>query len=157
MPALTCSPAETSKLWPKSTRSAAHSTRIASFNPFAIAEGSHCHFGSFSSWKQGSCWCPWWSAYGTVPKRRLGGNQSPLQQRDIPPPPRFVCDHLDRHLPDFADLAPLRGLQQAVYDWLPTLYGSQEVLKNLPVRYSHGGGGSRKINAWHIYTLMVYL
>ncbi len=31
-----------------------------------------------------------------------------------------------------------------------------EVLK-LPVRYGHGGGGSRKINAWHIYTLMVYL
>ncbi len=25
------------------------------------------------------------------------------------------------------------------------------------VRYSHGGGESRKINAWHIYTLMVYL
>jgi hypothetical protein len=25
------------------------------------------------------------------------------------------------------------------------------------VRDGHGGGGSRKINAWHIYTLMVYL
>jgi hypothetical protein len=28
---------------------------------------------------------------------------------------------------------------------------------DITVRYSHGGGGSRKINAWHIYTLMVYL
>jgi hypothetical protein len=27
----------------------------------------------------------------------------------------------------------------------------------LAVRYGHGGGGSRKINAWHIYALMVYL
>ncbi len=25
------------------------------------------------------------------------------------------------------------------------------------VRDGHGGGGSRKINTWHIYTLMVYL
>jgi hypothetical protein len=25
------------------------------------------------------------------------------------------------------------------------------------VRDSHGGGWSRKINAWHLYTLMVYL
>ncbi len=25
------------------------------------------------------------------------------------------------------------------------------------VRDGHGGGGSRKINAWHMYTLMVYL
>ncbi len=25
------------------------------------------------------------------------------------------------------------------------------------VRDGHGGGGSRKINAWHIYTLMVYV
>jgi hypothetical protein len=25
------------------------------------------------------------------------------------------------------------------------------------VRYRHGGGWSRKINAWHLYTLMVYL
>jgi hypothetical protein len=30
-------------------------------------------------------------------------------------------------------------------------------LLKILVRYSHGGGGSRKINAWHIYTLMVYL
>ncbi len=27
----------------------------------------------------------------------------------------------------------------------------------LNVRYGHGGGWSRKINAWHLYTLMVYL
>jgi hypothetical protein len=27
----------------------------------------------------------------------------------------------------------------------------------ISVRDGHGGGGSRKINAWHIYTLMVYL
>ncbi len=26
-----------------------------------------------------------------------------------------------------------------------------------PVRDGHGGGWSRKINAWHLYTLMVYL
>jgi hypothetical protein len=25
------------------------------------------------------------------------------------------------------------------------------------VRDGHGGGWSRKINAWHLYTLMVYL
>jgi hypothetical protein len=25
------------------------------------------------------------------------------------------------------------------------------------VPYRHGGGWSRKINAWHLYTLMVYL
>ncbi len=25
------------------------------------------------------------------------------------------------------------------------------------VRYGHGGGWSRKINAWHLHTLMVYL
>jgi hypothetical protein len=41
---------------------------------------------------------------------------------------------------------------------------SQEGLTLLPtgrlnviVRYRHGGGWSRKINAWHLYTLMVYL
>ncbi len=27
----------------------------------------------------------------------------------------------------------------------------------LSVRDGHGGGWSRKINAWHLYTLMVYL
>jgi hypothetical protein len=27
----------------------------------------------------------------------------------------------------------------------------------MPVRDGHGGGWSRKINAWHLYTLMVYL
>ncbi len=32
-----------------------------------------------------------------------------------------------------------------------------KICKAVTVRDSHGGGGSRKINAWHIYTLMVYL
>ncbi len=27
----------------------------------------------------------------------------------------------------------------------------------ITVRDGHGGGWSRKINAWHLYTLMVYL
>jgi hypothetical protein len=27
----------------------------------------------------------------------------------------------------------------------------------VPVSLCHGGGWSRKINAWHLYTLMVYL
>jgi hypothetical protein len=31
------------------------------------------------------------------------------------------------------------------------------ISKVLIVRYSHGGGWSRKINAWHLHTLMVYL
>ncbi len=30
-------------------------------------------------------------------------------------------------------------------------------VKGGPVRDGHGGGWSRKINAWHLYTLMVYL
>ncbi len=29
--------------------------------------------------------------------------------------------------------------------------------KDISVPYRHGGGWSRKINAWHLYTLMVYL
>jgi hypothetical protein len=28
---------------------------------------------------------------------------------------------------------------------------------DITVRDGHGGGWSRKINAWHLYTLMVYL
>ncbi len=28
---------------------------------------------------------------------------------------------------------------------------------NLSVRNGHGGGTSRKVNAWYLYTLMVYL
>jgi hypothetical protein len=30
-------------------------------------------------------------------------------------------------------------------------------LQIVAVRDGHGGGWSRKINAWHLYTLMVYL
>jgi hypothetical protein len=29
--------------------------------------------------------------------------------------------------------------------------------REVSVRDGHGGGWSRKINAWHLYTLMVYL
>jgi outer membrane phospholipase A len=32
-----------------------------------------------------------------------------------------------------------------------------EASRLIIVRDSHGGGWSRKINAWHLYTLMVYL
>jgi hypothetical protein len=32
-----------------------------------------------------------------------------------------------------------------------------ELCTTITVRDSHGGGWSRKINAWHLYTLMVYL
>ncbi len=32
-----------------------------------------------------------------------------------------------------------------------------KVTDSISVRDGHGGGGSRKINAWHMYTLMVYL
>ncbi len=31
------------------------------------------------------------------------------------------------------------------------------ITQTVPVRDGHGGGWSRKINAWHLYTLMVYL
>ena len=40
------------------------------------------------------------------------------------------------------------------YSWWPSGNGNGgEPI----VRDSHGGGWSRKINAWHLYTLMVYL
>ncbi len=38
--------------------------------------------------------------------------------------------------------------------------GTSDRSSNIPivsVRDGHGGGWSRKINAWHLYTLMVYL
>jgi hypothetical protein len=37
------------------------------------------------------------------------------------------------------------------------LHKKQRTGTILSVRDGHGGGWSRKINAWHLYTLMVYL
>ncbi len=43
------------------------------------------------------------------------------------------------------------------YSTFHSQYTYKFVLNILSVRDGHGGGWSRKINAWHLYTLMVYL
>jgi hypothetical protein len=47
MLALTFLPMETGNWHPKSTRSAAHLARIASFRPFAVAAGPHLRLEAF--------------------------------------------------------------------------------------------------------------
>ncbi len=43
-------------------------------------------------------------------------------------------------------------------DYKAVVPGSNPANASIPsVRDGHGGGWSRKINAWHLYTLMVYL
>jgi hypothetical protein len=57
-------------------------------------------------------------------------------------------------------LTPKPGVTQQEYWTLKTNHCTAQFLGfliGLAVRDGHGGGGSRKINAWHIYTLMVYL
>ncbi len=41
--------------------------------------------------------------------------------------------------------------------YLEPLSSTNAIGANTIVRDGHGGGWSRKINAWHLYTLMVYL
>ncbi len=40
---------------------------------------------------------------------------------------------------------------------VPVVMIDQNTPATVIVRDGHGGGWSRKINAWHLYTLMVYL
>ncbi len=100
---LTWSPEETSDQWPKSTRSAAHFTRIASFCPFTVAASLHSRLGAFSSWKQGSCW-HWASADLRMVLSRTEHEMITWQQaiyittKGSPTPPRHVHDRLYCHL-----------------------------------------------------------
>ncbi len=52
-----------------------------------------------------------------------------------------------------ADTPATSAVQSLAYSDVPHLFRCD----TLPVRDGHGGGWSRKINAWHLYTLMVYL
>jgi hypothetical protein len=76
--------------------------------------------------------------------------------------PEFKIDHLkgrlevvaymSKTLPEGFQSRPILDLE--VFALLTALYSMQSFIS---VRNGHGGGWSRKINAWHLYTLMVYL
>ncbi len=68
-----------------------------------------------------------------------------------------MCVHVDS---ETANKAPNSGAAKPNRDYGKTVKASLRVISTLEsdiVRYSHGGGESRKINALHIYALMFYL